>query len=414
MAGITNITVATGERAAPPRPPAPEYVDKLIEGVAPDDEAVESAQAGDLSPGLRYWSTEFFMDHREISGLGTTTSPGVALRHRRETERYGDFQLELDVSRGEQMPSDPRLTRARFTLFHDQFALTDSVSANTVFGVWRSAFSPWLASSYRVNLPSSLAAGAFTVVSGPDSELRAGGGRIGKLVGMSVQGFEALDGTVANVDYSRRLRDGTFVGGGLVSVRGSRDVPDHTAAPLAADMPVSLPVGEGRMKVQAAVDDNGETGFWADSKLKSGRMTHRVGAFRMSPGLLFGEITPQKDSQGLYWRTDTRSSTTTANFGIDLSSTNLDRNPNLGGSDAAEGYGNLSLRLDRSTSVGAGLGLRDDHARTPTGVTSRRGSVSAWVSRLTPWGNSRLDATYTRTAFEAGTDSSRYYAWSHE
>jgi len=413
MAGITNLTIAAGERPAP-APPRPAYVDQLIEGVAREDEAPAAAEPGDLTPGLRVWSTEFVLDHREVSDIGATTSPGVALRHRRETEQYGDFVLEADVARGERFPSEPRLTRGRFTLFHDQFALSDSWTASSVLGTWRSAISPWLSSSYRINLPSSLAAGAFTTVTGRDSELRAGVGRIGRLVGMSVQGFEALDGTVASADYSKRLRDGTLLGGGVVSIQGSRDVPDHVAATLAADIPVTLPGMDGRMKLQAAMDDNGETGFWADGRVKSGRFNHRIGAYRMAPDLLFGEITPQKDSRGVYWRGDMRASAMTANAGLDLSSTNLDRNPARGGSDATEGYGNLSLRLDRSTSVGAGLSLRDDRPRTATGLSSRRGAVSGWVSRVTPWGVARFDANYTRTNLDGRADVTRYYAWSHE
>jgi len=414
MAGITNLTIAAGERPAPAAPRPPAYVDQLIEGVAREDEAAVAAEPGDLSPGLRFWSAEFVLDHREVSDFGTTNSPGVSLRHRRETERYGDFLLELDVARGEQYPTAPRLTRGRFTLFHDQFAVTDSWIASSVLGTWRSAITPWLASSYRITLPSSLAAGAFTTLTGKDSELRAGVGRIGRLVGMSVQGFEALDGTIASADYSKRLRDGTLVGGGVVSIQGSRDVPDHVAATVAADMPLTLPGFDGRVKVQAAMDDNGETGFWADSRVRTGRFNQRIGVYRMAPDLLFGEITPQKDSQGFYWRTDTRSSAMTANGGLDVSATNLDRVPARGGSDSVEGYGNLSLRLDRSTSVGAGLSLRDDSARTASGLTGRRAATSGWVSRVTPWGVSRIDATFTRTTIEGRADSSRYYGWSHE
>ncbi len=390
------------------------FDDQLIEGVAREDEAAAAAEPGDLSPGLRVWSTEFVLDHRDVSDIGTTTSPGVALRHRRETERYGDFLLEADVARGERFPAEPRLTRGRVTLFHEQFALSESWTANSVLGTWRSAISPWLSSSYRITLPSSLAAGAFTTVTGRDSELRAGVGRIGRLVGVSVPGFKALDGTVASADYAKRLPDGTLLGGGVVSIQGSRDVPDHVAATLAADLPVALPGMDGRVKLQAAMDDNGETGLWADGRVKSGRVNHRIGAYRMAPDLLFGEITPQKDSQGLYWRADTRSSAMIANAGLDLSSTNLDRNPTRGGSDGTEGYGNLSLRLDRSTSVGAGLSLRDDRPRTPAGLSSRRGAVSGWVSRVTPWGMARFDANYTRTTLDGRADVTRYYAWSHE
>ena len=405
-------------RATPPRATVvgpPVYVDQLIGGASAEDAERVEAGPRDDSPGLRSMALEYRIDRRTQLDRPGTLAQGLALRHRAETERLGDFSVEGELGRetGVRVPGgEPRRDVGRVTLFHDQFALTPELVASSALGAVRLALSPWIASAARVQLPSSVGSGFTTQLDAPHYQLRASYGRLARLTGVVIQDLDLVPGSLATIEAGMRLSERWRVGAAAVSLQGAEGIRDHAAATLAAEY-----AGPGlpRLKVHALADDRGETAFWADAEVRAARTSHRLGAFQVEPQVVFGEGSLLRDSRGAYWRADHRAARFTTTSGVELNQTNLARDPERGGLTSTGAFGNLSLKLDRATNVGAGLSLRDERPRTGRGVRRGVGLLTAFGSRLFPWGLTRLDLGVNATAPRGlPTESTRSASLSHE
>ena len=396
--------------------PAPAYVDQLIDGALVETEDRRSEErARDTSPGLRSWAFEYRLDGRDTNTLGSSVSQGTRLQHRRETERYGDFAIDAEFGREstDSGQGGPGTSSSKVTVYHENFALSGNAVANSTLGVTRLALSPFLASSYRVSLPSSTIAGATTSVAMPDGEWRAGVGRLGRISGSSVQDFEFTRGRIASLEYARRLADQWIAGAGIVSVHGSDVVRDNTTLTLGTEF--ALPELASRFKVQGIVDDRAAKGFWVDAQRRDGRLAQRFGGYQLDPDLIFSDATPLRDTRGLYWRGDYRSGADFTSIGVEAAQTNLDRDPGRGGATSVGATVNTTLRIDRTFTAGAGLSIRDERPRTPLGEGREVGLASAFVSRSNPWGQSRLDASLNLTRPEVSrTERIRTFSWSQD
>ncbi len=403
---------------APAKPatlPAPEYADKLIEGVVEEKETDLSGRPLDATPGLRNWAVEARTDRREVTGLGTTRADSVGLRYSQQTEHYGDFTLQAQASRLQAPPGPAGGERSRVdaTLFHDDFALTQDLIATSAAGIVRPLFPQWIASSYRVNINPSLLAGATTTVAGENSDFRASYGSIGRYAGFGIQQFERTSGEQGTVSATHRFADRWLAGVAAVSVRGNTEVPDHAGFLVGLQREGSR-LGTGD-KLIAARSDNGENVVWFDGQAREGRLTQRYGAFQVDPQFRFGEASTTRDVRGAYWRGDWRMTGNVYSGGIEYNEDNLDRDPARGGYESVGAFGNLSLKLDRQTQVGGGLSLRDDRPRLDTGVARRVGQLNAFVSRATPFGQTRLDWSGSRSEPKEGLgDRSQAANWNQD
>jgi hypothetical protein len=400
--------------AADPRKPA--YVDRLIDervAAEPDTEGVTLRT--DTSPGLKAWAVEYRGETRDINVLGKSVAQGLVLAHRRETERYGDFALDLeygyvDLTTGR---TSARKDLNRATLYHDNFALAGNVASASALGVVRSTIPPWMASSWRINLPTSQLGGFATVIDAPGRDFRASYGNLGRLVGNVVQGFERTSGQLGSLSWSERVSADWLAGVDVIGVRGSSVVPDSNSITIAGEY------GGGgtplRFKVQGIADDSGHYGGLIDAHYRSGRLAQRFGVYQMDPGLVFGESFGQTDTRGAYWRADYRRAGTFFQVGAEFAENNLDRNPARGGTESVGGYGNFSMPIDLATQAGGGLSLRNERPRTGIGEPRRIAIVNAFVSRTSALGTSRLDALLNETVPETSSrESIRTLSWNQD
>ena len=417
LAPSTLPEASASPRASEPRslvagPPV--YVDHLIGGAAAEEEQrEEDAVAQDASPGLRSIALEYRVDRRVHNETGLALSQGLAMRHRRETERHGDFTLEAEAGRERGFASTRSGSRdvGRATLYHDRFALNESVVASSAVGGIRLGLSPWLGASSRVQLPSTTASGATTLLEMPSGEARLGVGRLARLSGSAIQRLEPLEGTLAVAEASVRASGGRQLGASVVALNGSRTVRDHVAATAAGE----LELAGARFKLQGLVDDDGQMGAWLDATYPSGRVVHRFTAYQLDPLVVFGEGSLSRDTRGAYWRGDYRDPNLAASFGVEGTTLNLRRDPLRGGYDSIGAFGSASLKLDRNTQVGGTLSLREERPRT--GAQARRvvDLVSAFVARRFAWGATRIDATLNESRVPGQeVESTRGLSWGHD
>jgi hypothetical protein len=264
-----------------------------------------------------------------------------------------------------------------------------------------------------VNINPSLLAGANTTVAGEGSDFRASYGALGRYAGFGIQQFERTSGEQGTVSATQRFGGRWLAGFAALSVRGNTEVPDHNG------FLVGLQREGGRPgtcdKLMAARSDNGENAVWFDGQAREGRLTQRYGAFQVDPQFRFGEASTTRDVRGAYWRGDWRTAGNVFSGGLEYNEDNLDRDPTRGGYESVGAYGNLALKLDRQTQVGGGLSLRDDQPRLDSGVARVVSQANAFVSRATPFGQTRLDWNGTRSEPKEGLgDRSQTANWNQD
>ncbi|MBL0143378.1 MAG: hypothetical protein IPP91_15025 [Betaproteobacteria bacterium] len=391
---------AEARAQVPARATLPPYVDRLIDGASPDPDELGAAtpRRGDESPGLRNWAIEARGEHREVNAAGRSNAGAIGLRYEHETELHGDFTLVGQASYFDTSVTTGltgKSSQSDFTLFHDNFALTTDYFASSALGVIRPVLPTWLSTSYRITLAPSLLQGVTTNVTGAASDYRVAVGQLGRYSGFGIQHFERTSGSLASASALQRLDADWMAGAAAIAIRDSATIPDHTSASLA--LVRDLGPGGAYVKAQLAASDNGQGAGWVDANLKSGRLTQRFGAFHVDPDFLYGESTTARDSQGAYWRGDYRLAGDYFGGGVEFVENNLRRDPAKGGTENIGGFGNVTLRLDRTTQLSAGLALRDERPRV-AGIIERlvmQGNASITNNNVA--GQTRLDWNSTRT-----------------
>lgn len=388
-------------RPAPARP-RPAYVDQLIEGVAQDEETGGDAAVKPEHAGRRTLSighTQAVRDRTE----GTSRDQALELRLSFETMDHGDFRLDAQWVRFTPGPQDLLPSRRGFnaTLYHSQFPLPGGLTADSALGVVRSIQPLWLSSSYRVVLPTTLLSGFTTRIGGERGELRLALGEPGRLAGIGILDFERTSGRFATASGSYLLAPGLQAGAALLHLTGSNIVPDHTAATAALEY---LPSTSLRGKTQILANSGGDRGYWSDWEFNQQRWRHRAGAYYLDPDLLYGDSRPQNDVRGAYWRSELRQGFNTYVLGAESSQTNIRNDPARSGTASDGVYGSVALRIDRNTSVGAGLSYREDRARQGSADQRKVVIANAFASRQSGLGFTRVDGTVNRTRSMLGGD----------
>lgn len=384
---------ANGSAASRPTASAPEtpgYRDQLIGGLEIEPEEAATRIPRDLSPGLRSWAVDYRVDYRNSAASARSTAQGVAMLHRRETEQYGDFSLDAQLGYldGGTIGAPSAGRSSKVTLYHDRFALAQGVTASSELGVTRTNMTPWLANSYRVFLPTSLMSGFATTVETPGARWNASIGQIGRVAGLNVQGFERTTGDTATFGASTTAIPGWLLAANAVALRNNREIPDNGAVTVGAEYRGS---SVGPIRLQGVIDDARHKGFWADGQWRDGRFANRLGAYQIDPDTRFGEGFLNNDVRSAYFRSEFRRGFDFAAVGLEVTENNLDRRPDRGGESSAGGSGNVTLRLDRSMSVGGAFSVRRGLPRVGGGDATWSGSTNVFLSRSGELGFSRMD-----------------------
>lgn len=375
--------------------PRPVYVDKLIEGVPAEDELGGDAAENIERQGRRTLSIGHAQAVRDRAE-GTSREHALDLRLSFETMDHGDFRLDTQWIRFTPGESDflPRRKGFNATLYHSQFPLSGGVTADSAAGVVRSIQPLWLSSSQRVVLPTTLLSGVTSRIGNDRGEVRFALGEPGRLAGIGILDFERTSGRFATLSGSYLLAPGVQAGGAILKLTGSQSVSDHTAATAAVEF---WPSTSLRGKAQFLSNAGGNRGVWSDWEFNQNRWRHRTGAYHLDPDLLYGDARPQSDVRGVYWRSELRQGFNTYVLGAEVSQTNIRNDPARSGTASDGVYGSVALRIDRNTSVGAGLSYREDRPRQGSGVNRNVAIASAFASRQTTLGFTRIDGTVNRT-----------------
>jgi hypothetical protein len=141
----------------------------------------------------------------------------------------------------------------------------------------------------------------------------------------------------------------------------------------------------------------------------------RFGAYQIDPNFLFGESVTVRDSRGAYWRGDYRAAGNFYGGGVEYVEDNLKRDPARGGAESAGVFGNVVLRLDRSTQLGLGASFRQETPRVAGGYDRDVVQGNASVTHTLPVGQTRLDwnAVVTRPAGLPG-ERTQAVNWNHD
>lgn len=395
-------------------PAIPAYVDKLIDGAVAEDAPVASAQPVDETPGRRTVSIGYTHASRDRSGAGSSRDQGIDLRLTRETENYGDFRLDAQWTQFSPAAMDLLPTRKSLnaTLYHTQLPLPGGLTADSAAGVVRSLQPLWFASSYRVVLPSTLLSGVQTRIGGDRGELRFSAGEPGRLAGIGILDFERTSGRYASLSGSYLITPALQIGGGITRLTDGLGIRDHTATTAAIEY---VPSTLLRGKAQLLTNNGGREGLWTDWEIVDRRWRHRVGAYHMDPDLLFGDAQPQSDVRGGYWRGEYREGFNNYVVGLESSQTNIRNDPARSGTASDGAYGSLTLRLDRNTTVGAGLSAREERPRQGGAERRNVAVANAFASRQFDFGHVRLDGSYNVTRPErSGRETIRTLNLSHD
>lgn len=392
---ITRLDPKAPVAALAPVRTTPAYIDKLIEGVAPDDESARDATVERQPAGRRTLSighTQAIRDRTE----GTSRDKAVDLRLSFETVDYGDFRLDGQWTQFTPSAPDllPRRQGFNATLYHSQLPLPGGITADSALGVVRSLQPIWLASSQRVVLPSTLLSGFTTRLGGESGELRLAIGEPGRLAGIGILDFERTGGRFASVSGSVTPTKGWQLGGAVLRMTDSIQIPDHTSGTAAVEYAPSAAL---RGKAQVLVNTGGRRGAWTDWEFIPDRWRHRAGLYHLDPDLLYGDSRPQNDVRGAYVRSELRLGFNTYTLGAESSQTNIRNDPARAGTASDGVYASVALRLDRSTSIGAGLSARKDKPRQASSAPRDVVIANAYASRQSALGFTRVDGTVNRT-----------------
>jgi hypothetical protein len=397
-----------------------EYVDQLIEEPLPltDERGVEGVEGWQGLPGLRSLTLGYTGYLRDLDAGGSYQEHGLGLNYQQETAQYGRFLLDAtlgyaDTSNSPFLQGLNTGTGGTVTLYNTGLALGGSWLADSSAGVIRTAHDSVISSSYRVQLPSSLLGGVLGTVRDPDSSLTLTAGSRGRLTGTAVFQFESEPGELLGVSASQRLDPRWTIHGQLWSLNGDPRIPDHQTVATAARY--LAPDGSRSLQLNALGDSEGNLGLWADAYRYFGLWKHRVGAFRLDPGLLWTDALIANDQQGVYWRADVLRQRYNASLGLEASQTNIDDDPAVTGIDVIQGFASGSYRVDRLTSVGATLDLVD--TRQGSGLQAaalpRTVSTRVYATRTFPVGQGRFEVFHQDTSSSQRSDEQTQFTWFH-
>jgi hypothetical protein len=382
------------------------YVDQLIDPSLLAEPVPEASQ--DAAPrGQRFFSVEY-QHYQERQDPYELTENGVLLDWRRETLNYGEIQVE---ALGRAADSDEPLVdtsgNGYFILNQYGFAIDEDRVMDNTLGLLRSVSDPLISRSFRLNLSSTLMAGAQSRITHDGvSSLYLSAGRIGRLGSGQIQSFDVEGGEQFGLGYSRQINNRIRAGTHLVHVQGADEIPDHQS--LASALQVLSADGAGLYSLHTLVDSEEQYGLWVDGDSRTNRWRHRYGLFRLEPDLLWSDNEPNNDQQGAYLRSDLTTLRNVVSVGLDVTQTDISDREDRAGANLYNGFVNTSWRMDRATTVGGTAALRSNEPRDDFGGDrSRLFQLSGFVAHGFSIGGSRLQLLTSR--IEQGGDSGGGY-----
>ncbi len=431
MALFADLATAQAPRAANAAG-APTYQDKYIDdgGLVPEVFADES-ETTDPSGLARAIRVDAVASMLARTGSQNITENGVLASAQWQTLNYGAFTFDASARTGNSGTAfgPGYAAGGTATLWQRGLAFDGGWVADSALGVLNSPNIGLARSQIRFYLPTWPMAGGSTDWRGPSGiQLVAGAGVPGVNGGILVPAFQTLHGQTVTVggqwspaprwtlgaQYSQandvNLALGTYSSvGGPASSRTAylgaawRDKMDS----------VQLNVLEGTVNAASPA-----WGVWLDANVGSGRYQNNFGAFRLEPGLAWGNQIVSSDTQGAYYRLNYQSRQWQVNTGIDLaySVSGL-------GSDSVFATGDVRYQYSRDLGFGGVFNVRRNTGTTtgttgiPSPVDTGAGSPIAWsvqgsVDHINPWGVGRAQLNYAQDQYQNNSVMTLDQTWS--
>ena len=424
-----ELDAATPAPAAPPPapsapavatlPPPAVYVDKVLDERSLEEDLAASARAQPQAEpkGRRFLSADYKLYSRDASGAGRSLEQGMGLRYRRETPDYGELYLDAELRTYHPASTDTQSAqtlRPRVTLSQYRYALTERLQMDNALGVVRNSSNSLLASSFRIQLPSSILQGLSSTVYDQNSELRFTSGRLGQLTGIAAQQFDTTRGTLTGAGYTRNVNANWAASAQLYSLSGHATVADHQSVAWATQYLSDNRLN--RVQLHGLHDSKGHSGLWFDADQRRGFLQNRYGLYRMAPHLLWTDAVILSDQQGAYWRSDYRTQRYTVSGGADYTDNNINNDPTRGGTRVATGFLSGFMRLDRTLSVNANASVSHSSPRFLTlGTASSTTYLSnASLSKALGIGATRVQVSHNQTDSAVSPSREDVLRWDHD
>jgi hypothetical protein len=396
-----------------------EYVDQLIEEPLPiTDEREGAAEGWQGLRGRRALTLGYTGYVRDLNVGGTYWEQGLNLNYQHETEHYGNVLLDAtlgyaDLSNGASFQGLNTGTGGVVTLYDSGLPLGGLWQADSSAGVIRTTYDSVIAGSYRVQLPSSLLGGVSGTVRNPDNSFTFTAGSRARLTGTAVFQYESQPGELFGIGLSHRPDPRWTVHGQLWSLSGDPQLPDHET--LAAAARYLAPDSSASLQLNALADSKENVGLWADAYKTFGPWKHRVGAFRLDPGLLWTDALIANDQQGVYWRTDAFRQRYNVSLGLEANQTNIDDDPSQTGLNRFQGFASGSYRVDRLTSIGATLDLVETQQGPglQAAALPRTTAARVFANRALPFGQGRFEIFHQDTSSSQRSENQTLFTWFH-
>ncbi len=367
------IASATGTLAQPvaataATAPTTAYVDREIEGLAPDAPDPGTAPAYNAAGLPRFLQLETRLGTQPFD-LQQSTRLGFALFGLVETPNHGTLSVDGSL--------DPREQRGSLTLRQRGMPWAGGWLANHELGVINTPAPDITRLPSRIFVPSTLIQGAGAEWNNPGRglQLQAATGTPGLLEGLPSSAFERLQGRRSSLGAQWHLggdsdpsgfsgsRRGWTAALRVESARGISPFSDPLALASLEDADASQLVlrqeGE-RQRIQGQFVNNrssrvagARNGFWVDSEWDDGPRRHGLGVYRLEPELSWAGQPLPSDLTGVYARSSWRTRQWSAEGSVDLLRSITGR-----ASNGSFVTGSARWRLASQSSLGAGFSLR--------------------------------------------------------
>jgi len=397
LAGLGAVLATTAALAQAPAPasaaaPSEPYVDRVIDGLPPSDDALTIKASEYNAAG---WPRSWHVDYSLFSQTGAASDSRfqtLGLGGFLDTPNYGTLSVNANLVQERTDASGTVTVDNTSTWRVDQRALPldGGWFANHGAGDINTGNTSLARGLGRISLPTTPIRGVGGQwYLGDSAGLNAAVGRSGLFNGLNVAGFETSGGRIASTgaqfrlpleadtgrsDAAFQLIDGRNItdSGGSSSLQNTRAFWAATAwegqAPWADSLTPGFTVAServGGLRIQGNVvqsdgtRDGSATGVWADAAWRTQRWRNTAGVFRFDPNVRWGTVVLASDLQGVYWQADTSTRQWQAGFNAELSDSVS--GAGLGsGASGRSGFLNLNgrYRLDTRNSLGAALSLR--------------------------------------------------------
>jgi hypothetical protein len=233
------------------------------------------------------------------------------------------------------------------------------------------------------------------------------------LNGIATQSFATGQGQLAGAGYNRAFSDSWSLGVQASELSNHPLLPDHQSIAWAARYRAAP--GGREISLHMLTDNRGGRGWWADGLEPAGLWQHRYGIYRLPQNLLWSDVNVGSDSQGIYVRSDYRTTINSMSFGGEVSESNLDEDPSRSGFYTRSVYSTGYHRVSRDTNVSGGITVADRMAKAALlpAEDSRSTSANVGFGQRFDFGVSNFRIAAGRTDAPVNRSSSRGLTWDH-